>query len=290
MYRRTHVDVVELTPDLVRWFRMFAIWIGDRSALTAVGRSRVARLKQLNADRLFYGVSWVLATLDGVVYRINGNRSSTMLTELTPEEFPLGLLAIIEHFTCESRLDLIQLYSQFDSLWSARSQCDSARSQRELAPELHDISAGALIAAACGAVCALSGVIRSRITSPDERLLLMHEYPAFMAWAGRLTSNRKFRSVGVVAAMFDMYQRSPRMACEFWGLVADRALQQTTATTVLENFLQSITVPHYRGRKWDFRACYCKSIIAANAWYAGASTHLHYVPDAPLTPLRWPQE
>lgn len=290
MFRKLEVRVNPLTPEFTLSFREYPMWEGDRSAETPTGQSRVTWLRHLVYDQLFCGVHWVLATLDGVVYRINGNRSSTMLISLPPADFPQGLWATVDYYVCESRWDMIQLYSQLDSQLSARSTTDTARAQRLITPTLRNVPAGAFVAATNGIACSIARVESKRVLTSSERLQLAHAYVNFMLWAGQYAGHRKFRSVGTVAAMFDTFQRSPELARDFWDRVAHPVQAQTPATSALSEFLSTSTAPRAPGRRWDFRAFYCKSIIAANAWMTGTNTQLQYIPSAPLTPLRWPQE
>ncbi len=129
MFRKTENSEMKLvTLELARQFAEMPALGGER-------KLREKRIKylynQLKASK-FAGPNWaqVVDLKTGVTYRCNGNNSSNMLKRLSPEEFPVGLIATIDTYELEDMgTDGPALFSIFDSRASVRSVRDLLRNQ-----------------------------------------------------------------------------------------------------------------------------------------------------------------
>ena len=84
MSKQTDVRVEPLTRELAQEFSSMRSLPGERP----LKRSRVRFLRQELVDGMFHSPTWAEVRVGGVVHRMNGNHSSTMLSEAANGIFP----------------------------------------------------------------------------------------------------------------------------------------------------------------------------------------------------------
>ena len=128
-------QVTDLSPEVVTKFRS----IEGSAVEREISRRRVKHLRDKIEAGLGVTFHWVTADLDGKTLRGNGQHSSTMLSEFSPDQFPKGLKVFQEHYKCDTADDFALLFQQFDDRTSSRSSNDVAAVYQGFQAELNGI-------------------------------------------------------------------------------------------------------------------------------------------------------
>lgn len=275
MIKQIGHEAKPLTRDLTERINSLPALKGDRD----LKQWRVDQLRSLHDQGLFHGPTWVVAKIGNKMLRINGNHSSTMLLGLNGV-FPRGMRATILTFACDNMQDAADLWAQFDTRWSARSEAEQVSTHGKLHSELASVSPTDMKNAVNGIAVALTECGATGSTDSMSRAHLVHDNVAFIVWTEQFIGMRRMRKSGVIGAMFATYNRNKAVATEFWKHVRDESHPDTdNATRKLARFLRECVV----GRdgsghiiKWSTRAFYAKSIHAWNAYRRGDRTDLKY--------------
>lgn len=279
MHHLICTETVPLTPELAANFAGLPSFKGDRQRDSSAGMARIAWLERILHEGKFHTPKWATAELDGIMYRVNGGHSSMMLATVNGD-FPKGMVAVIDRFRCETRDDLADLFDQFDNRHSIRSGTDKINAHKGVYDDMDSVSPTDVNRAISGIAYFLTDDGQQRRLDEEERIRLIHQYRPFILWAAQFTGRRQFSGVGVVAAIFATWSRSPRLATEFWTQVAEESHPDNwNGSRVLAAFLRDNIGRRKFGTStplYNQRVYYVKSIHGWNAWRRNATTDLKY--------------
>lgn len=289
MSREIKSYTVPLTPQLASEFATLPKLHGERP----IRRDRRLRLEAAIQNGTFHSPNWRVAWIGGVKYRIDGQASSTILSE-SNGSFPRNLMAHITEFECDSELDAAELFSQFDAPWSARTSGEVTGAHAGIHPELRDMARRRIEVCVAGIWAAMSeGGDRSKKTTSDDRARLVHDYKEFIIWAQEFSAVRILERSASMAIIFKSWRLNREAAADFWGLVRDnshpdvgnpsRRLHDVLTECTLRNPGPNMQVN--RNFKWGHRAIMAKCVHAWNAWRRGVKTDLKYYAESAMPEL-----
>lgn len=242
-FKLVNSEVCNLTPDLVANFRA----IEGSAVEREIARKRVKHLRDKVDAGLGVTFHWVTAELDGKTLRGNGQHSSTMLSEIPPEQFPKGLKVFREHYKCDTPDDFALLFQQFDDRKSNRTSTDVAAVYQGFQPDLagvpHDIAKLAID----GYCWFQRSVERAPIIAVGDMSYALFSNKGlhpFIRWLAELhnSKTRELQSKPVTAAIFGTYAANEQEARAFWEEVSrggDPDAEDSPAR-VLDLWLRSI--------------------------------------------------
>lgn len=214
-------QVLDLTPEVVAQFRAIKTSMVERE----ISRRRVKHLREKIDAGLGVSFHWVTAELDGETLRGNGQHSSTMLSEIPPEQFPKGLKVFKEHYKCNSPDDFALLFQQFDDRASSRSSNDVAAVYQGFQTELVGIPHDVAKLAIDGYTWYQRNVENvQNVPVGDMAYALFSDtglHP-FIKWLAELhnSKTRELQNRPVTAAIFGTFATNETEAKQFWDLVS----------------------------------------------------------------------
>jgi hypothetical protein len=272
--------LIPLTPEAAMEHATMQAAPGERP----LRDERVEWLRSLLNARLFFSPDWAVATMDGVVYRMNGQHSSNMLSDAFQEgAFPRGLNVMYRRFRVESEVELAALFDLFDNRNSTRKPIEILTAHKASEPSLRECNnrdLGIIAGGIAYAKCNTSGQL-----DPADRARLIHSHQAFILWACQFEGVRHLMKVGPMAAMHTTWNIDVSRANQFWQHVAHETHHDPdNASRVLARFLRDTIIPRgaRTAMRWDTRSLMVKCIHGWNAYWQNASTALKYVPSAPI--------
>jgi hypothetical protein len=235
-------------------------------------------------------VEWATAYCkeNGLTYRVNGNHTSTILSEMIVPDF----YVTIHNFECDTLHDVSRLYSTFDSRIQIRNNTDINRSYCASIPELSDFP-DALINQI------ISGIAYSKWkdeyfgVNPTTRAEQIFNYVNFAVWIREMTlgergepvSRNFLTRVAVITAMLETWQKNKADATKFWSFVRDQTGESPDLPDrKLAKYLLllygkgSPERSRFSGRttRVQNREILCKCIKAWNAYRTNKPTNLKY--------------
>jgi hypothetical protein len=219
-FKKTNVTLETLTLALAQQFAEMPGLSGERP----LRDGRLAFLDKERQEGRFVSPTWAVL-VDAATsqrYRVNGQHSSTMLSRLTPENFPPDLLVTVEEFTSTDLAgDAFRIFNLFDHPRAARTNTDVMSLYRALYPELATIDLGLLVALCNGISQYESSRNEPELYQPRERGIYLRrpDVRAFVQWAASASESMHawmFGKAGVVAEMFSSMQMDHPTALTFW--------------------------------------------------------------------------
>jgi hypothetical protein len=201
---------------------------------------------------------------DGSVYRLDGQHSSKLLSNLPPDiAFPTGLLVTIDDWEFDTlEQDGPAVFNLFNHPKSARTNEDAVGIYRARAKVLNDISKPFLVKVGDGIAEYERGRDGGMVLVPRERgsyFLLSDQYRDFTLWIGRFrtTKNAAFmKRPALVAEMLADWLYSSEHATEFWQYVLTESHPEADHETraLAEQFRQWSMQKKYKGADYRKRA------------------------------------
>lgn len=288
MHQLLKSEIVPITKEYVSYFSSLPVVGGDRKRESRRGKRRIAQLRAKLQDGIFHTPKWAVAVLNGVTYRVNGGHSSLMLEELNGE-FPSGMVANVDTFQCEHRVDLADLFRQFDPKEGARTAGEVVDAAKAVYPVLSDISI-TNVRRAADSLARHGRYILDRVVSTDEKIRLVHHHVDFILFADQFLSLKSMQKIGIRVALVETYEKSPPLALEFWAEVKNESNSDPeSGSRKLAEFMRIIMNPVnnsqiLRGR---LECTYAKAIHAANQFKRGGKTNLCFHSKLGPPKLRW---
>jgi hypothetical protein len=212
-------ETLPLTRELVERHRGLKASPTER----ALKPKRVAELSERLKNDLCVTFGWVTAEYDGTIYRMNGQHSGYVLSQMNGE-FPADMYVHLDHYKVDSKEGLAELFRQFDARMSARSPEDVSGAYQGLEADLEGVPVDVGKLAIDGIAWHEHYVVGVPSQSGDDKYRLFHHevYHDFIKWCdGILTKkNHELRTPAIVAAIFASYRADPEAAAEFWQDVA----------------------------------------------------------------------
>ena len=214
--------VIPVTRELVQEY------IGMERSPTErdVSRTRVKHLREKIDAGLAVTFHWVRAKClwdGGKLIRVNGQHSSTMLSELDGM-MPTGLQVLQETYECKTGDALALLHQQFDDRKSARSTDDIAGVYQGLQPELSSVDKKLAKLAIDGYTWFQRSVegVPTRVGDAAYSLFGDSHLHPFVKWIGEVntTKTRELQNRPTAAAMYATFASDETGAREYWDLVS----------------------------------------------------------------------
>lgn len=281
MFKLVSSKLEKLTPELAKRFAKMPGTVGERP----LNPSRLEYLAQKIRECRFHTPRWAIGLIGNKEYRVNGQHSSTVLSQLNGD-FPKGLKVQIDTFQCDGKDDLPELFEQFDPPISSRSRTDLAVVHARLHKELDGIAPTNLFYIIQG--IAAHHLLLEEVERLDmfERANLIHNNIDFALFAHSISKAPRLAKPGLIAAAYETWRLDRADAELFWTQVVDRSNPDPKhPTRLLGNFMcdglesdKQRTMP----TSWDTRAYYAKCIHAWNAWRRNVTTKMKYSREAAL--------
>jgi len=217
--------------------------------------------------------NWAIAKIDDKEYRVNGQHSSAVLTELNGQ-FPQGLKVHLDTYEVDNADGLALLFRQFDSRKSGRTPADVSGAYQGLYPALSDVNRGAAKLAVEGIAWHDRYVEGLPAPKGDDIYTLFGKtalHPV-IKWVGEVFSIKtpELRKQTIVAAMYGTFDKNEAEARKFWREVSRGGVEfeDNHPTTVLDSFFKALAEDK---RKLDLKPAnfYQASVYAWNAFREG---------------------
>lgn len=263
-FRLIRSETVPLTQALVAEMRALPASPTEREC----DRKRVDFLRARLLDGLFHPPHWVKASVNGTMYRANGQHSSAMLAGVDGR-FPDGMFVHVDTFECTDISGLALLFRQFDARQSGRSPADVAGAYQGLEDDLDEVPRYLGKLAIEGITWYRKNIARfDENPVGDDRYVLFHEaaqHP-FIQWFGGLFSGkmRHLTHQPIIGAMYATYNVDKDAADDFWREVVagGKEYEETAPTTVLYDWYERIQDGEYQVKP---KQLYQGAIYAWNA-------------------------
>lgn len=208
---------------------------------------RVEFLRDRLMAGLFHPPHWMKAVVDGKTFRANGQHSSEMLVKLDGN-FPEGMQAHVDTFTCSDMSALALLFRQCDDRKSARSPADVAGAYQGLETALNDVPKYIAKIGAEGIAWHRRNVRRLDGTpSGDDTYIVFNESSEhdYLVWLGEVFPSGRVQPLmkaPIFAAMYATYRVDQDAADDFWREVAGggREYEEEYPATVLFDWYQRL--------------------------------------------------
>jgi hypothetical protein len=262
-------ETLPLTPELADKFRAMDASPTERG----FDKARANMLRTKAEEGRLIAFNWAVAKLGDKTYRMNGQHSSAVLSELNGQ-FPQGLKVHLDTYQVDNRENLASLFRQFDARKSGRTPTDVAGAYQGLHEELAGVAKPSAKLAAEGAAWYDKYVMGLPAPTGDDVYMLFAReklYP-FFQWVGEIFSIKtpELRRVPVVGAMYGAFDKNEAEARKFWMEVSRGGVEfeDSHPATVLDSFLKSVVEEK---RKFDLKPAnfYQASAYAWNAFREG---------------------
>lgn len=219
MFTLVKSDVKPLTRELAQSFRDMEPAPVERE----LDPKRVKYLRGKAADGHLITFHWSTVNYQGRSLRMNGQHSSTMLTELDGM-FPEGLTVHLDEYSAESEDGLTELFRQFDDRRSGRTAGDVSGAYQMLIPGLRNVPKPIAKIGVEGITWQRANIEGIFVPHGDDRYRVFNEdgVVPYLQWLGQLFSIKtpELRKIPVVAAMYGTFKANPTEARTFWEQVA----------------------------------------------------------------------
>jgi hypothetical protein len=241
MFKLLTSETKPLTPDLAERFK--AMLPSPTERVFDPARAKMLREKAEAGQLIAF--NWAIAKVGEKEYRVNGQHSSAVLTELNGQ-FPQGLKVHMDTYEVDNTEGLALLFRQFDSRKSGRTPTDVSGAYQGLYTDLADVSRGAAKLAVEGVAWFDRHVEGLPAPKGDDVYTLFGKTPLhnFIRWVSEVFSIKtpELRRQTIVAAMYGTFDKNEAEARKFWREVSRGGveLDDNHPTTVLDTFLKSI--------------------------------------------------
>lgn len=266
-FRLEKSEVVPLTAEFAEQFRTLEPSPTERP----LNQSRVDHLREKAEQGLLVPFNWSVAKYGDKTVRMNGQHSSTMLTDLNGA-FPKDGKVHLDTYRVESADGLALLFRQFDDRKSGRTPSDVASAYQGIHPELSDVPHQTAKLAAEGINWYHRYVEGVPSLSGDDVYILfgIPEHQPFLHWLGETFTIKtpELKRQSLVAAMFGTFIKNETEARKFWADVARGGAEfdDNAPASLLDAWLK--TAAESRGNRKELKPgnYYQGSIFAWNAF------------------------
>lgn len=279
------VKVLVLTKEIAIEFRDMDGVPSDRD----LSILRMEAYRKIAEAGMFRPLQWATAYCveTGGTYRVNGKHTSTLFSQ-DGVKIPKGLVAIVEHFKCDTLEDLAKLYSTYDSRLVTRTTNDINKSFAAIDEDLADLPVAIVSLCVTGIAYSKYGSgYASKPAAERAECLFDPRNKQFVRWVAEMVvghDSRHIKRGPVVAAMYETWVKSHRAAQEFWLAVRDHSgASPSLPDRKLGKYLLTRTVNTGNGGRKHMgnsaaspREINAKCIHAWNAWRKGTTTDLKY--------------
>jgi len=214
--------------------------------------SRIKHLHGKATEGLLINFNWAKAKVGDKWLRMNGQHSSTMLTQLNGS-FPDGLYVHMDSYVVDDEFGLALLFRQFDDRKSSRTAADVAGAYQMLHEDLRALPRPIGKLGVEGVVYYRREIDGQSMPSGDDQYMLFKQpglHP-FLLWLGEVFSIKtpELRRQAIVAAMYATFVTNEAEARKFWDSVGRGGpdFEDNAPATVLDNWLKEATSGELRG-------------------------------------------
>lgn len=206
--------------------------------------SRLKYLREKAEAGQLVTFNWAVAKVKGRTVRMNGQHSSTMLSELNGS-FPEGLRVHLDTYKLDDETDLAVLFRQFDARKSSRTGSDVAGAYQGLHKNLAGVPKPVAKLAVEGIAYCLRHVEGVSNLAGDDQYTLFDQtrFHPFIQWMGEVHSIKtpEMKVIPVAAAMFATFEVNAEQARIFWDQVSRGGVEfdDNAPSTVLDNWLKA---------------------------------------------------
>jgi hypothetical protein len=279
------VKVIDLTKDVAKKFRDMDGVPSDRN----LSVPRIEAYRKIARAGLFRPLQWATAFCveTNGTYRVNGKHTSTLFAE-DDVAIPQGLVAVVEHFKCDTMEDLAKLYSGYDSRSMVRTTNDINKSFAAVDEDLAEIPVSIVSLCVTAIAYTKYGASYSgRPAAERAEALFDLQNKQFVRWVADMVigeDSRHIKRSPVVSAMYDTWRKSHRAATDFWSAVRDHSGESPSLPDrKIGKYLLTRTVNTGNGGRKNMggsactpREMYVKCLHAWNAWRRNTTTDLKY--------------
>lgn len=266
LFKLVSSETKPLTPELAERFKAMLPSPTER----VFDPARAKMLREKAEAGQFITCNWATATVGDKEYRVNGQHTSAVLSELNGQ-FPEGLTVHLDTYKVDSMEGLAQLFRQFDYRKGGRTPTDVSGAYQGLYTDLADISRGSAKLAVEGVAWYDKNVEGLPAPKGDDIYTLFGKtglHP-FIRWVGEVFTIKtpELKRQTIVAAMYGTFEKNDAEARKFWIEVGRGGVEfdDNHPTTVLDAFLKSAIEDK---RKIELKAgnFYQASVYAWNAY------------------------
>ncbi len=255
MYTVVKNETKRITRALCQEFSSMRATAGER----ALSPTRIARhYKSLTSGR-FVPPVWATASWDGITYRVNGQHTSTMLFQLSEEDFAqyvraTGMTVTLHTLSCSDKNGLAEAYAAYDSPTSLRTGGDLNMAAAAQIPQLSQVVAPRLTLT----IAAHALLTGNRRLDPAERVAVLEYLAEKIVIVDELlgthrsdsslvgSRKKKMNRGPVFAAMFQTISANLEQSNIFWKEVMEETGEASSITRSLAHFLNTVTVANVR--------------------------------------------
>ncbi len=249
-FRLSKVDTKTLkTADEVRELALKLKAYGGTESEREDKAMRKAHIRDKILLREATPFRWAIGKVkSGLIRRVNGQHSSDVFLELTPEDWKAVAFPVVvvwEEYECDTIRDLPVLFEQFDPSWSGRNKEDLVGAHLGIHDDLRSGINRKVATRVTNGMLWYHVHVRQQEVGPETCYQYIHsEHDApFLIWCGSFLSPQKTRemlSPSVVAALYHTYQTAGPEDRDFWKSVASgkACLNLDTIEYKLAEFLE----------------------------------------------------
>lgn len=260
--------LAKITPKLATKFKYMQKWDGERP----LSESRMAYLIE-NIPMVHLPFLWITVIINELAYRMNGQHTSTLLSE-RPELIEPDMRALLVEFECESKAGASVLYASLDARNSSRTVSELNRSFSGGHPRLDRYNKGFIDLCSAGIRTSTNGIQDHGSISIVARGELLYNNLDFIDFAadilpGRTDESRHLWRVPSIYAMHKTWSVDQEDARTFWECVRDGDTERGTWPDVLRDYLRATALggTSVRSTRVDTRAVMGEKCLRVwNAW------------------------
>lgn len=215
------IETLMLSHSLASKYKNMPRWKGERN----LNRSRIAYLIE-SIPTIHLPFTWITMLVDGVLYRVNGQHTSTLLTD-RPELIDPAMRVVCIHYKCKDFTEAGMLYASIDSRMMTRTTADVNRSLCGGHPQLDRVSDALINVCSSGLRMSTRALLdHKNLTVVDAGELLFQNIDFIVNFSRELLPSRgedykHLWRAPVLFAIHQSYGVDPEQAKVFWTAVRD---------------------------------------------------------------------
>jgi hypothetical protein len=270
MFRLISSETKPLTPELAERFK--AMMPSPTERVFDPARAKMLREKAEAGHLIAF--NWAVAKIGDKEYRVNGQHSSSVLTELNGQ-FPQALKVHLDTYEVDRTDGLALLFRQFDARKSGRTPTDVSGAYQGLYTDLAGVPRGAAKLAVEGVAWYDKNVEGLPAPKGDDVYTLFGKtgLHSFIRWVGEdifTIKTPELKRQTIVASMYGTFEKNEAEARKFWKEVSRGGVEfdDNHPTTILDAFFKSVVEDK---KKLELKPAnfYQASVYAWNAYREG---------------------
>jgi hypothetical protein len=250
---QVRIDNPEQAREVAR--RLEAMKATESEREDKVVRKEKIKAKMLGGELRPFDWAFGVVRGTGIKRRTNGQHSSEVFRDLTPEEWTrvkFPIFVNLAEYDCDTELDVAVLFEQFDPQWSTRNSEDLIGAHLGIHNGLQKQVDRHIANKVMDGLLWYANQVGKQRTHKDRKFHMIHEsdaYREFLTWGGSFFDKKKtfdLLSEPVMAAVFHTISLRPTEADPFWREVAIGKLRSTDPDSItykLAEYLKDLNDP-----------------------------------------------